>query len=190
MPKRLGQKPNCKTLICKPVVYSIHSNCPSEVGEHVQISGYQLEPQTLTLHSQVKDSQTKGIVASSGLSPSWWRLTPYLRAHAASYISAPSLPILAAYIQFTDAFTCANSVTCAQTRFVRASPKAILAMAAGLIRPFSGCSPIDVATPVRFWWDCAITATSLTGSCRGPTHCCWATNPGWQPPTGDSAVPH
>lgn len=31
--------------------------------------------------------------------------------------------------------------------------------------------------PVWSWWLCAYTATSDTGSCSGPTHCCWATRP-------------
>ena len=50
-------------------------------------------------------------------------------------------------------------------------------MAAGLINPLRGCSPIDVAAPVSPVCACAITATSATGSSIGPQHCCWATNP-------------
>ena len=52
------------------------------------------------------------------------------------------------------------------------------AIAAGSSSPLIGCSPIDVAMPVRPpWWLCAVTATSATGSCSGPQHCCCATRP-------------
>ena len=81
------------------------------------------------------------------------------------------------HIQLTDALMSSIPVAAAQMRLVRASPSAIRAMAAGLISPLSGCSPIAVAAPVRPKWLCAITATSATGSCSGPQHCCCATSP-------------
>jgi hypothetical protein len=65
----------------------------------------------------------------------------------------------------------------ARTRFVSASPSARRAMAAGSISPLSGCSPMAVAAPVRPKCVWAITATSPTGSCSGPTHCCCAIRP-------------
>mmetsp|Transcript_1434 Transcript_1434/g.4268 ORF Transcript_1434/g.4268 Transcript_1434/m.4268 type:complete len:293 (+) Transcript_1434:630-1508(+) len=98
-------------------------------------------------------------------------------ATAASYMEAPSWPILAAYIQFTLALISGREVTAAQVRLVSASPSARRAIAAGLMSPLYGCSPMAVASPVRPKWDCACTATSATGSCRGPTHCCCATRP-------------
>jgi hypothetical protein len=55
---------------------------------------------------------------------------------AASYIAAPSLFILAAYIQLTDALTSGREVARAHTRLVSASPRARRAMAEGLIRPW------------------------------------------------------
>ena len=81
------------------------------------------------------------------------------------------------HIQLTEALTSARPVAAAHTRFVRASPSARRAMAAGLTRPLSGCSPMAVAAPVRPVWACAITPTSATGSCSGPQHCCCATSP-------------
>mmetsp|Transcript_4465 Transcript_4465/g.7985 ORF Transcript_4465/g.7985 Transcript_4465/m.7985 type:complete len:292 (+) Transcript_4465:1491-2366(+) len=96
---------------------------------------------------------------------------------AASYMLAPSSFILAAYIQFTDALTSGSEVARAKTKLVKASPSANRAMAAGSIKPLMGCSPIAVARPVKSWWLCAMTATSATGMCKGPTHCCWAIRP-------------
>mmetsp|Transcript_42935 Transcript_42935/g.128887 ORF Transcript_42935/g.128887 Transcript_42935/m.128887 type:complete len:445 (+) Transcript_42935:1310-2644(+) len=96
---------------------------------------------------------------------------------AMSYIDAPSLAILAAYIQLTEARTSGSDVALANTRLVSASPTARRAMALGLIKPLRGCSPRDVARPVTSWCDCAKTATSASGSCSGPTHCCCATRP-------------
>jgi len=65
-------------------------------------------------------------------------------------------------------------------RLVTASPSASRAIASGSINPLMGCSPIEVAAPVKPVWACAKTATSETGSCRGPQHCCCATRPwGW-----------
>ena len=40
-----------------------------------------------------------------------------------------------------------------------------------------GCSPMDKAQPVVEKCDCAMTATSESGSCKGPTHCCCAMRP-------------
>mmetsp|Transcript_7899 Transcript_7899/g.19753 ORF Transcript_7899/g.19753 Transcript_7899/m.19753 type:complete len:276 (-) Transcript_7899:1891-2718(-) len=96
---------------------------------------------------------------------------------AASYMAAPSLFILAAYIQLTEALTSGRLVALAHTRLVSDSPSDRRAMAEGSIRPLRGCSPIEVARPVMSWCDWAKTATSEMGSCRGPTHCCWATRP-------------
>uniref|UniRef100_A0A0A8XTL3 Uncharacterized protein n=1 Tax=Arundo donax TaxID=35708 RepID=A0A0A8XTL3_ARUDO len=98
-------------------------------------------------------------------------------ATAASYISAPSPSSFAAYIQLPLALTSARDVTLAQTKLVNASPTASLAMALGLSKPFIGCSPMAQAPPVRSVYVCAITATSLSGSWRGPTVCCCATRP-------------
>ena len=44
-------------------------------------------------------------------------------------------------------------------------------------RTLMGCSPMAVAEPVSPKCVCAITATSLTGSCSGPQHCCCAIRP-------------
>eukprot|EP00955_Chlamydomonas_euryale_P045665 353209-Chlamydomonas_euryale.AAC.2 len=71
-----------------------------------------------------------------------------------SYIDAPSLAILAAYIQLTEARTSGSDVALANTRLVSASPTARRAMALGLIKPLRGCSPRDVARPVTSWCDC------------------------------------
>ncbi len=71
----------------------------------------------------------------------------------------------------------AMSVPAANMRLVRASPRARRAMAAGFTRPFRGCSPMEVAAPVSPVWVWAITATSATGNCSGPQHCCCATSP-------------
>ena len=100
-----------------------------------------------------------------------------LSAVAASYMMAPSAAILAAYIQFTDALMSSRHVEAAHTMLVMASPMAMRAIALGLISPLSGCSPMDVAAPVCPEWVWAMTATSATGSCSGPQHCCWATSP-------------
>lgn len=70
-----------------------------------------------------------------------------------------------------------RSVILANTKFVRASPTAILAPHAGSTRPLIGCSPMAVAEPTVSKCVSAVTATSATGVCNGPTHCCWATRP-------------
>lgn len=70
-----------------------------------------------------------------------------------------------------------SAVTLANTRLVRASPTAIRAPAAGQTSPLIGCSPMAVAAPSRLNGERATTATSASGVWRGPTHCCWATNP-------------
>ena len=59
----------------------------------------------------------------------------HLSATAASYMAAPSCPILAAYIQLTLALTSASAETAAHTRLVHASPSARRAIAAGSTRP-------------------------------------------------------
>ena len=70
-----------------------------------------------------------------------------------------------------------RSVTLANTKFVRASPTAMRAPQAGSTRTLIGCSPIAVAEPTVSKYVSAVTATSATGVCKGPTHCCWATSP-------------
>mmetsp|Transcript_4425 Transcript_4425/g.15525 ORF Transcript_4425/g.15525 Transcript_4425/m.15525 type:complete len:265 (+) Transcript_4425:1663-2457(+) len=100
-----------------------------------------------------------------------------LRARAASYMAAPSPSILAAYIQFTDDLMSSIEVSGAHMMLVTASATARRAMAAGSSIPLSGCSPMEQAPPVMSSKVWATTATSARGSCRGPTHCCWATSP-------------
>jgi hypothetical protein len=87
-----------------------------------------------------------------------------LMATAASWRAAPSPGSLAAHIQFAEQRTSSSAVALAHTKFVRASPTAIRAIAAGSSRPFKGCSPIEVAAPVVPKWLCAMTATSATVS--------------------------
>lgn len=70
-----------------------------------------------------------------------------------------------------------RAVTLANAMLVSASPTAMRAPAAGHTRPLIGCSPMEVAAPLRPNGDRATTATSANGVWRGPTHCCWATNP-------------
>lgn len=70
-----------------------------------------------------------------------------------------------------------RAVTLANTKLVRASPTAMRAPAAGHTRPLTGCSPMEVAAPSKLKGERATTATSARGVWRGPTHCCWATNP-------------
>ena len=65
-----------------------------------------------------------------------------------SYIAAPSPSSLLAHIQLPLHFTSSMSVIAAHTRFVHASPTVRRPIACGLIRPFTGCSPIAVAQPV------------------------------------------
>ena len=60
---------------------------------------------------------------------------------AAVSMSAPSAPILAAYIQLTDALMSPRAVMGAQTRLVRASARARRAMAAGIDQPFDRLLP-------------------------------------------------
>jgi hypothetical protein len=55
----------------------------------------------------------------------------------------------AAYIQFTDALTSSRAVMGANTRFMSASVMARRGIAAGASNPLIGCSPIDVAIPVK-----------------------------------------
>mmetsp|Transcript_24547 Transcript_24547/g.36132 ORF Transcript_24547/g.36132 Transcript_24547/m.36132 type:complete len:214 (-) Transcript_24547:1911-2552(-) len=100
-----------------------------------------------------------------------------LMASHVSHILAPSPSSFAAHIQLQLAFTSHNPVTRAHIRLVSASPAVNLACAALLINPFIGCSPTAVATPVTPKWLCARTATSASGVCRGPTHCCCDTRP-------------
>lgn len=71
----------------------------------------------------------------------------------------------------------ARLVAAANVRLVIASPSAMRAIAAGSTRPLRGCSPMEVAAPVSPVCAWAMTATSATGSCRGPQHCCCATRP-------------
>ena len=72
-----------------------------------------------------------------------------MRLVAASYIATPSLFIFAAYIQLTEARTSGREVARAQTRLVSASPSDSLAIATGSMSPLIGCSPIEVARPVK-----------------------------------------
>lgn len=65
-------------------------------------------------------------------------------------MAAPSLPIFAAYIQLTLALMSSILVAEAKHRLVSASPIDRRAMAAGLRRPLSGCSPMLVASPVVY----------------------------------------
>ena len=94
-----------------------------------------------------------------------------------SYIAAPSPSSLLAHIQLPLHFTSSMSVIAAHTRFVHASPTVRRPIADGLIRPFTGCSPMAVAQPVLLKCDCANTATSDSGRCSGPQHDCRAIRP-------------
>ena len=69
------------------------------------------------------------------------------------------------------------SVISAKTKFVIASPIVILAPHAESMSPLIGCSPIAVAAPTVSNIDRAVTATSDSGVCKGPTHCCCAISP-------------
>mmetsp|Transcript_12558 Transcript_12558/g.18864 ORF Transcript_12558/g.18864 Transcript_12558/m.18864 type:complete len:337 (-) Transcript_12558:1388-2398(-) len=99
------------------------------------------------------------------------------RVSQVSYMRAPSPSILAAHIQLQLALTSSSPDTSANTRLASASPTVMRACAALLTRPFMGCSPTAVATPCSEKWPSAHTATSLSGVCSGPTHCCCATRP-------------
>jgi hypothetical protein len=86
----------------------------------------------------------------------------HLSAMAASYMAAPSCPILAAYIQLTLALMSGSAVTAAHTRLVSASPSASRAIAAGLIKPCAIAH--EVAQPQ--WWAMAESGWAMVTSNR------------------------
>mmetsp|Transcript_7001 Transcript_7001/g.16332 ORF Transcript_7001/g.16332 Transcript_7001/m.16332 type:complete len:385 (-) Transcript_7001:1155-2309(-) len=98
-------------------------------------------------------------------------------AEHASYITEPSPRSFAAHIQLAEHLTSSSDVTAAHTRLVSASATASRPMALGQRRPLMGCSPTAVAPPVVPWCVCAMTPTSASGVCSGPTHCCCAISP-------------
>lgn len=93
-----------------------------------------------------------------------------LIASQQEYMEAASPGSLAAHIQLPLHLTLSSPSMRAQTRLVTASPTERRPMAAGLMRPLMGCSPMEEAIPVVEKWDWARTATSEMGVWRGPQH--------------------
>mmetsp|Transcript_3757 Transcript_3757/g.10761 ORF Transcript_3757/g.10761 Transcript_3757/m.10761 type:complete len:262 (+) Transcript_3757:1611-2396(+) len=145
------------------------------MSEHVQYALTTRLPGALTTSPPAEAAMDRLSFPPSHAMPR--EIIESLRATAASYIAAPSPSILAAYIQFTDDLMSSIDVRGAHMMLVTASATASRAMADGFNMPFRGCSPMEHAPPVTSSNVCATTATSASGNCNGPTHCCWATRP-------------
>src|SRR5271163_298048 len=102
--------------------------------------------------------------------PSRWQRR--LTASTALYIAAPSPGWLFADIQFAESLTwCSLSGVSATVRFIKDSATAMQAEALGLINASEGFSPIAIHSPVFIPGESevAVTETSETGTCHGPT---------------------
>ena len=93
-------------------------------------------------------------------------------------MAAASPGSFAAHIQLAEHLTEPRpSLTAAHTRLVIDSATVRRAIAAYESSPLIGCSPTAVAAPATLVCECAMTPTSASGVCSGPTHCCCAMSP-------------
>ena len=124
--------------------------------------------------TKLKEKQiTKKIKRIRALSLHWKISSIYYKAG-----KTKKSELFASYFKFIQVVKLTfKSDTLAKTKLVSASPKAIRAPHPGSTRALIGCSPIAVAEPTVSKCVSAVTATSATGVCKGPTHCCWATRP-------------
>ncbi len=91
------------------------------------------------------------------------------RARTVSYRSASSAGSPQAAIQFAESLMSPSARTSAAAMFVIASPTAMRPEAGASSSAMAGRSPSAIASPVAPEKPEVVTATSLTGTCHGPT---------------------